>query len=522
MKNTLGIELGSTRIKAVLINEKSRILATGEYSWENSLKDGIWTYELQDAWNGLRECCRKLFENFRQTYGAASVQIDALGISAMMHGYLVFDKDGNQLVPFRTWRNTMTEQAAAELTSAFDFHIPQRWSIAHLYHAMLKQEPHIRKIHYMTTLSGYIHTCLTDRKVLGIGDASGMFPIDVQKADYNEKMLGCFNKLAAEKGYDINIREILPEVLTAGTCAGKLTEKGIALLGLEGVLEPGIPLCPPEGDAGSGMTATNSVKKRTGNVSAGTSIFGMLVLERPLEKMHPELDICMTPDGNPVAMAHCNNCSSDIDAWMRLFREVLNSFRVSVEPDELYRTLFLRSLQADADCGGLLSYNYYSGEHITGLEKGAPLFVRLPESRFTLADFMRNMLYSCFSTLKIGMDILVQEEKVRVDEIIGHGGIFKTPDVAQRYLALALDAPVTVMENAGEGGPWGMALLAMYMLLKNSSENLGDFLQDRIFGHIEKKTVCPDTGDRAGFQKYFAAYKKGLEVERAAALSLND
>ncbi len=514
---TLGIELGSTTIKSVLISEGYEVLATGEFDWENTLENGIWTYSLDDVWKGLRVCCDNLFANYEQQYGRELEGIDAIGISAMMHGYLAFDENDKLLVPFRTWRNTITGEAAKELTEAFKFNIPQRWSVAHLYNAMLKGEEHVPDINFMTTLSGYVHWRLTGEKVVGVGDASGMFPIDDATKDYDEGMIRLFEELAGQKGYETRIREVMPRVLLAGDNAGSLTEDGARLLDPRGRIKAGTPFCPPEGDAGSGMVATNSVKKRTGNVSAGTSIFGMIVLDEPLANYYPELDICTTPDGSQTAMVHCNNCTTDINAWMNIFSEALNAFGAGVRWGELFEKLFKESLKGDADCGGLLPYNYYSGEHITGLSNGVPMFIHTPESGFTLANFIKSLIYSSFATLKYGMDIITQKEHLPVDGIIGHGGIFKTEEVAQRYLAAALNAPITVMKTAGSGGPWGMAILAMYMMLKEEAGSLGDFLDNQVFVDEDKVTIAPEDGEAEGFEAFMERYKKGLEIERKAA-----
>ncbi|MCL2233798.1 MAG: FGGY-family carbohydrate kinase, partial [Treponema sp.] len=456
-KTALGIELGSTRIKAVLIDENHAPIAAGGHDWENQLEDGIWTYRLDDVWAGLQNSMANLRGDVNARYGISLVAVGAVGISAMMHGYLVFDKDENQLVPFRTWRNTITEKAAAELGALFQFNIPQRWSIAHLYQAMLNKEPHAEKAAFMTTLAGYVHWKLTGKKVLGLGDASGMFP--VEGAAYNSKMLAQFDELTAPYGFPWKLGGILPEVLPAGETAGLLTEEGAKLLDTSLSLKAGIPFCPPEGDAGTGMVATNSIAERTGNISAGTSIFAMIVMEKNLSRLYPEIDIVATPAGKSVAMVHCNNCTSDLDAWVKLFMELLNVSGVKMEKAALYDMLYGKALEADADCGGLLSCNYYSGEHITGIEKGRPLFVRLPDSTFSLANFMRAHLFSTLGTLKLGLDILAGE-KVCVDSLLGHGGLFKTKGVGQRFMAAAFNAPVSVMEeSAGEGGAWGIALL---------------------------------------------------------------
>lgn len=512
----LGIELGSTRIKAVLIDGSCKPVASGSYDWENQLENGIWTYALDEVWKGLQGSYAALKEDVKQKYGVSLMKLGAVGISAMMHGYLVFDKDGNQLAPFRTWRNTITGQASQELTELFQFNIPQRWSIAHLYQAILNKEEHVPKIDFMTTLSGYIHWKLTGEKNMGVGEASGMFPIDSAAGQFSEKMLDQFQELIAPKGYPWKIREILPKVQTAGEQAGILTEEGAKLLDPTGELEAGTPLCPPEGDAGTGMTATNSVRPRTGNVSAGTSVFAMIVLEHELKKVHPELDMVTTPDGSPVAMVHCNNCTSDLNAWVGLFKEFAESFGVEVDMNKLFGTLYNKALEGDPDCGGLLAYNYFSGEHITGFEEGRPMFVRTPEAKFNLANFMRVHLFTSLGALKTGLDILFKEEGVEADEVLGHGGLFKTKGVGQKIMAAAMDVPVTVMETAGEGGAWGIALLAAYMKNRDGDESLGAYLSERVFAGEKGETIEPDEADVKGFDTFLARYTKGLAIEHAA------
>ncbi len=515
-QTVLGIELGSTRIKAVLIDGSGRPIASGSYDWENQLENGIWTYSLDEVWKGLQGSYGALKEDVKQKYGVALTRLGALGISAMMHGYLVFDKDDRQLVPFRTWRNTITGQASQELTELFQFNIPQRWSIAHLYQAILNKEAHVPEISFMTTLAGYIHWQLTGEKNMGVGEASGMFPIDSATGQFDERMLDQFQELTAPKGYPWKIREILPKVQTAGEQAGVLTEKGAKLLDPSGELEAGVPLCPPEGDAGTGMAATNSVRPRTGNVSAGTSVFAMIVLEQGLKKVHPELDMVTTPDGSPVAMVHCNNCTSDLNAWVGLFKEFAESFGVEVDMNKLFGTLYNKALEGDPDCGGLLAYNYFSGEHITGFEEGRPMFVRTPEARFNLANFMRVHLFTALGALKTGLDILFKEEGVEADEVYGHGGLFKTKGVGQKIMAAAMDVPVTVMETAGEGGAWGIALLASYMKNKAAGESLAAYLSDHIFAGETGETMQPDETDVKGFDTFLARYTEGLAIERAA------
>lgn len=518
-KSVLGIEFGSTRIKAVLIGENHEPLAAGSHSWENRLDGQIWTYTLEDIWMGLQDCYRSLKRNVKDTYGVTLRRLDGMGISAMMHGYMAFDAAGELLVPFRTWRNTITEEASERLTEAFGFHIPQRWSIAHLYQAVLNREEHVGNITFLTTLAGYVHWKLTGRKVLGVGDASGMFPIDSVSGSYDTEMLQIFMELVRPEGYPWNIETILPKVLSAGETAGVLSEEGVRLLDADGDLEEGIPLCPPEGDAGTGMAATNSVAVRTGNVSAGTSVFAMVVMEENIKRLHREIDMVTTPCGKPVAMVHCNNCTSDINAWVNIFRELMELMGKEVDMGELYTRLFETAGQGDSDCGGLLSYNYFSGESITSFEEGRPLFVRRADAPFTLANFMRTHLYSALATLKIGLDIL-KEEQVTVERMYGHGGFFTTKGVGQSVMAAAMNAPVFVMETAGEGGAWGIALLAAYMRRKMQSEALDAYLNQRVFVGEMGNEVLPDPEQVAGFQAFMEKYKSGLDVERAAVKNL--
>lgn len=519
-KIVLGIEFGSTRIKAVLIGDDHTPIASGSHEWENQFENGIWTYSLEDVWTGLQESYRKLSNDVSEKYDTSLRSIGAIGFSGMMHGYLPLDKDGNLLVPFRTWRNTMTGQAQEELTELFQFNIPQRWSIAHLYQAILNKEPHIKDIHYLTTLAGYVHWKLTGQKVLGVGEASGMFPIDSMTNDYDEHMIGLFNQRIKVESISWKLQDILPKVLVAGETAGALTEEGARLLDPTGQLRAGIPLCPPEGDAETGMVATNSVAERTGNVSAGTSVFAMIVLEKPLSKVYPEVDIVTTPTGKPVAMVHSNNCTTDLNAWVSLFQEFTNVLGVEINQSRLFEMLYQQALAGDADGGGLLAYNYFSGEHITHLEEGRPLFVRTPESRFTLANFMRVHLFSALGALKIGMDILFEQEQVKIDQIFGHGGFFKTKEVGQRVMAVAMNVPVSVMETAGEGGAWGMAVLASYLLHKAKDEPLEAYLSNKVFAGESGTTIAPDQRDVVGFTAFMERYKKGLSIERAAVDSL--
>ncbi len=515
-KAVLGIEFGSTRIKAVLVDENNAPIASGAHDWENRLENGIWTYTLEDIWNGLQDCYKKMTEDVQKKYGVAVEKLGAIGFSAMMHGYLAFDKAGELLVPFRTWRNTITQEASEALTEAFQFHIPQRWSIAHLYQAILNGEEHVPNVDFITTLDGYIHWQLTGRKVLGVGSASGMFPIDSDTKNYYTSMIEKFDELVAPKGFPWKVKELLPEVLVAGDNAGTLSEEGAKKLDPTGTLQAGCPLCPPEGDAGTGMAATNSVKQRTGNVSAGTSVFAMIVLEKALQKVYEEIDMVTTPSGDAVAMVHCNNCTSDLNAWVNIFREFAESFGMDVDMDKLFGTLYNKALEGDKDCGGLLAYNYFSGEHITGFEEGRPMFVRTPDSRFNLANFMRANLYTSLGALKVGLDILMKEEKVAVDRITGHGGLFKTKGVGQSILAGAMDATVSVMKTAGEGGAWGIALLASYMIQKDAGETLEDYLQQKVFGGDEGEKMDPDPADVKGFDEFISRYKAGFPIERAA------
>jgi sugar (pentulose or hexulose) kinase len=514
-KTALGIELGSTRIKAVLIGEDHMPLASGSHEWENQYENGIWTYSLDAVWTGLRESYQNLSREVSEKYNTPLKTIGAIGFSAMMHGYMAFDMDGNLLVPFRTWRNTTTGEAAEKLTGLFQFNIPQRWSIAHLYQAILNMEPHVKDISHLTTLAGYVHWMLTGQKVLGVGEASGMFPIDSNINDFDARMLKQFNDLLEAENISWTLQDILPRVLVAGDSAGALTEEGAKRLDPTGQLQAGSKLCPPEGDAGTGMVATNSVAVRTGNVSAGTSVFAMIVLENALSKLYPEIDMVTTPTGKPVAMVHANNCTSDINAWVGLFQEFTNALGVEVSQSQLFEMLYKKALNGDADGGGLLSYNYLSGESITQLEEGRPLFIRTPESRFTLANFMRTHLFSSLGTLKIGLDILF-DEKVQMDKVLGHGGFFKTEGVGQRIMAAAMNVPVSVMETAGEGGAWGIALLALYMLNKAENEPLEDYLSDKVFAGEGGLTIVPDQKDLDGFATFMERYKKGLGIERAA------
>ena len=519
-KAVLGIEFGSTRIKAVLVDEKHRPIAQGEHEWENSLVDGLWTYSIEEIWEGLQNCYASLRADVRHHYGVEIQSLAAIGISAMMHGYLAFDAAERLLVPFRTWRNTNTGAAAKQLSEVFNFNMPLRWSLSHLYQCILDKEPHVKDVDFLTTLAGYIHWRLTGRKVLGVGDASGMMPIDASTGNFDAQRVAAFDKLVAPYGFSWKLGDILPKVLPAGAAAGVLTEEGATRLDPSGHLKPGVPFCPPEGDAGTGMVATNAVKPRTGNVSAGTSSFSMIVLEKDLAKPHEVIDIVTTPDGAPVAMVHCNNCTSDLNAWVNLFVEYNALLGLNMEKRDVYSTLFKHALSGDPDCGGLVSYNYISGEPVTGIVEGRPMVVRTPETVFNLANFMRAGVYGAICVLKIGNDILFGEENVKVDRITGHGGIFKTPGVAQRFLAAALNSPISVMETAGEGGPWGMALLASYLVEKADGQSLSDYLETKVFAGATGVEIAPTAEDVEGFNRYLENYKKGLPVEEAATKCL--
>ena len=518
-KAVLGIEFGSTRIKSVLIDENHRVIASGSHEWENRFSNGIWTYSEQDILTGLQSSYAALKKDVISQYGVRLSRIGALGISAMMHGYLPFDKDMKLLAPFRTWRNTITGEAADKLTKAFSFNMPQRWSLSHLYQAILNKEDHVPDIRFLTTLAGWVHYLLTGKKVIGIGDASGMMPIDSATRNYDQKMVNRFNELVFSRNYPWKLEDILPEVLVAGDNAGTLTEAGAKLLDPEGDLLSGCPVCPPEGDAGTGMVATNSIKPRTGNVSAGTSIFSMIVLEKPLNSVHPEIDVVTTPVGEQVAMVHCNSCTSDINAWVNLFVEFAQVMDMPVRKDEVFTKLFQKSDSAEKDCGGLVTFNYYAGEPVTGLQEGRPMLIRLPDARMNLANFMRAQIYASMETLKYGMDILAQEH-VAIDCVYGHGGLFKTKKVAQGILAAAIHAPVTVMETAGEGGAWGMAVLADYMLNRKSGESLEDYLEEKVFSSVEQFTMQPDAADEAGFDMYMKRFTDCLPAQKAAVEGL--
>ena len=511
-RTALGIELGSTRIKAVLIGPDHSPLASGAYDWENKLEDGVWTYHLEDVWTGIQAAVAQLGEEVRRRYGVPLTGVGAMGVSAMMHGYLPFDREGRQLCGFRTWRNTFTEGAAAELTELFQYNIPARWSVAHLYHAMKQGEPHVKDIAYLTTLAGYVHWKLTGQKVLGVGEAAGMFPVE-EPGRFCSRMLSQFDSLLERERLPWKLEQVLPQVLLAGEPAGELTEEGARLLDPTGAFRPGVPFCPPEGDAGTGMAATNSVSPRTGNVSAGTSIFAMVVLEKPLSQVHREIDLVATPAGLPVAMVHCNTCTSDLDAWVKLFSQLLQAAGAKLSKGELYDLVYHQALEGDPDCGGLVSFNCYSGEPVIGLEEGQPLFTRKPESPLTLGNFARAQLYAAMAALRLGMEILFGEQ-VALEKLYGHGGLFKTKGVGQRLMAGALGVPVAVMETAGEGGPWGMALLAMYRKERQPGETLERYLAEKVFAGAAGEQVAPDPRDREGFDRYLERYRACLPAEK--------
>lgn len=515
-KAILGIEFGSTRIKAVLIDQNNAPIAQGSHAWENQLVDGLWTYSVEAIWYGLQDCYADLRNNVRKEYDVEIENLAAIGISAMMHGYMAFNDKDEILVPFRTWRNTNTGKAAAELSKLFVYNIPLRWSISHLYQCILNGEPHVKDIKFQTTLAGYVHWQLTGEKVIGVGDASGMIPVDPQTKTYNATMVQKFDNLVAPYKFGWKLLDIFPKVLVAGEDAGTLTAEGAKRLDVSGHLKPGAKLCPPEGDAGTGMAATNAVKQRTGNVSAGTSSFSMIVLEKELSKPYEAIDMVTTPDGSLVAMVHCNNCTSDLNAWVGLFREALELMGQKVDMDELYGKLYNNALTGNANCGGLLSYNYISGEPVTGLADGRPLFVRSANDKFTLANFIRVHLYGSIGVLKIGNDILLKEEKIKIDRITGHGGLFRTKGVGQRILAAALNSPISVMETAGEGGAWGIALLASYVVNIDKKQNLADFLDEKVFAGNTGTEIAPTAEDVEGFNEYIETYKAGLDIEKKA------
>ena len=516
----LGLELGSTRIKCVLIGEDHAPIASGDHTWENRLENGVWTYHMDDVWAGIQDAYAALKADVESRYGVKLTHLAALGVSAMMHGYLPFDKDGKQLCEFRTWRNTMTADAAEALTSLFDFNIPQRWSIAHLYQAILNGESHLPQIARLTTLAGHVHYMLTGRHVMGVGEASGMFPIDSQTGTYDARMVRLFDEAIASKGYGWKLLDILPAVLNAGEDAGSLTAEGAKLLDPTGVLEAGALVAPPEGDAGTGMTATNAVAVRTGNVSAGTSVFAMVVLEKPLSKVYPEIDMVTTPTGKPVAMVHCNNCTSDINAWAGMLKGFCEAAGKSVSMGEIYTALFTSALAGDKDCGGVVNLPLFSGEPVVGLNEGRPMMVRTPDAALTFANFSRSLVAGAMSSLKLGMDILAREN-VKIDSLLGHGGYFKTPVAGQTILAASLNTPISVMETAGEGGPWGMALLAAYRANRQENQTLEAYLQDQVFAHAKSVSISPDAADAAGLEAYTQRFSACLDAQKAAIAKLS-
>lgn len=519
-RSTLGIEFGSTRIKAVLINSDKEPIASGAFDWENSLVDGIWTYSLEEIHTGISTAFMNMKEDVQKNYGVKLTKLAAMGISAMMHGYLAFDKNENILVPFRTWRNTITGEASQKLTELFNYPIPERWSIAHLYQAILNNEKHVPNITFFTTLSGYAHWMLTGEKVLGVGDASGMFPIDEQTGDFNKNFIAQFDALIAEKKLPWKLADLFPKVLPAGAKAGTLTKEGAAWLDPEGTLEAGILMAPPEGDAGTGMAATNAVAPRTGNVSAGTSVFAMVVLEKALSKAYPGvIDIVTTPDGKPTAMAHVNTCTAEYNKWIGIIADAAKLLGADFDTGKLYDTILGCAKEGDKDCGGVYSLNYISGESVTGFSEGRPMVVRTQNCNFTLQNFIRSQIYSAVATLRLGMDVLFDEEKVQIDSLTGHGGFFKTEGVGLETMAAAMHTPISAMSTAGEGGPWGMALLAAYTA-DSKNKNLGDWLNDEVFASAQIKTVAPDAKDAEGFNKWLVGFKQTLKAERAAVDNL--
>ncbi len=511
----LGIEFGSTRIKAILVGPDNKVLASGDHTWQDKMVDGAWSYSQEAILAGLTDAYMNMKADVQAKYGVKLTRLAAMGVSAMMHGYLAFDEQMNLLVPFRTWRNTITGEAAEKLTNLFQFNIPQRWSLAHLYQAILNGEEHVPLVRHITTLAGYVHYLLTGQKVLGVGDAAGMMPIDSTVCQFDAKMIAQFDALVADKHYPWKLADILPKVLVAGEDAGTMTREGALLLDPTGDLEPGTPLCPPEGDAGTGMVATNAVAVRTGNISAGTSIFAMIVLEKALSRLYTAIDMVTTPTGKPVAMVHCNSCTSDLNAWVSLLQDFAHLMGLNVDGNTLYTTLFNKAMEGDADCGGLVSYNYYSGEPVTGTDDGVPMFTRLADAPISLANFMRTLIYSSMATLKVGMDILTENEHVAVDSVVGHGGLFKTKGVGQSIMAAALHTPVTVMATAGEGGAWGIAVLANYMVQKAAGETLDAYLNEKVFGDMPSETLAPDPAVAAGFDAYVKRYLACLDAEKA-------
>lgn len=513
---SLGVEFGSTRIKAVLTAVGARVIAKSSYDWENQLIDGIFTYDLEEVWTGLRKCYKDIAEYVKQEYGFEITRLSSIGFSAMMHGYLVFDKQGDLLVPFRTWRNTITGKSADILSSHFNFNIPQRWSIAHLYQSILNKEAHVGNIDLLTTLAGYVHWRVTGERVIGIGDASGIFPIDEGMLDYNKDMLVQFKELAEKEGFTVPLQSIFPKVLAAGQSGGKLTREGSLLIDPTGKLQEGIPVCPPEGDAGTGMVATNSITPETGNISAGTSIFAMIVLEKNLSKYYSEIDMVTTPEGHPVAMVHCNTCTSDIDAWVKLFYEFARQIDGNADISNVYKLLYQSALKGSFDCGGLVSINYFSGEPVVKIKDGAPLFIRKADSEFNLSSFMRTHINSSFATVKLGLDLLFNEQQIKIKKLLGHGGLFKIEGIAQQMLASALDIPIEVTGTASEGGAWGMAILAEYMSHKEENQSLEQYLDAKIFVDTESIVCYPNKEETEGFNSFLESYKKALQVEGLA------
>ena len=516
----LGLELGSTRIKCVLIGEDHAPIASGDHTWENRLENGVWTYHMDDVWAGIQDAYAALAADVESRYGVKLTRLASLGVSAMMHGYLPFDKDGHQLCEFRTWRNTMTAEAADALTTMFDFNIPQRWSIAHLYQAILNNESHLPSLARLTTLAGHVHYMLTGKHVMGVGEASGMFPIDSRTGTYDARMVRLFDDAIASRGYGWKLLDILPAVLNAGEDAGCLTAEGAKLLDPTGTLEVGALVAPPEGDAGTGMTATNAVAVRTGNVSAGTSVFAMVVLEKPLSKVYPEIDMVTTPTGKPVAMVHCNNCTSDINAWAGMLKGFCEAAGKSVSMGEIYTALFTSALAGDKDCGGVVNLPLFSGEPVVGLNEGRPMMVRTPDAALTFANFSRSLVAGAMTSLKLGMDILAREN-VKIDSLLGHGGYFKTPVAGQTILAASLNTPISVMETAGEGGPWGMALLAAYRANKQENQTLEAYLNDKVFAHAKSVSISPDAADAAGLEAYTQRFSACLDAQKAAIAKLS-
>lgn len=513
---SLGVEFGSTRIKAVLTAVGARVIAESSYNWENQLIDGIFTYDLEEVWIGLRKCYKDIAKFVKQEYDVDITHVSSIGFSAMMHGYLVFDKQGNLLVPFRTWRNTITEESAHILSQNFNFNIPQRWSIAHLYQSILNNESHVSNIDFLTTLAGYVHWKVTGEKVIGIGDASGIFPIDEITLDYNEKMFEQFKDLAVREDFTISLKDILPKVLLAGQPGGRLTKEGALLIDPTGMLQDGILVCPPEGDAGTGMVATNSISPKTGNISAGTSIFAMVVLEKNLSTYYSEIDIVTTPVGHPVAMVHCNTCTSDIDAWVKIFYEFAKQINHNISISDVYKLLYESALNGKFDCGGLSAVNYFSGEPVVKIKDGAPLFIRKADNEFNLSNFMRTHIYSSFATVKIGLDMLLNDQEIKIEKFLGHGGLFKIENISQQMMASSLNTPVEVTNAASEGGAWGIAILAEYMSHKKQNQNLVDYLNKEIFVDTKSIVCYPNKDETEGFNRYLEKYIKSLQIEKYA------